>query len=150
MNELDPKILEMIEMERQGLVALNQARFEEAAEWFRKILAIDPGWEEGLGFYNLACALDEIGKLKEARRAFERALIYRPDEVIFWGGYASFLYEFGDPGEALAAHLSLYKNQERLEQTEGMKRTRIGITALGKKLGLSEKEIEERIAQHLE
>ena len=99
----------LLNLEKKGLDALGLGNYQEATKMFEKITQISPDYEHGMAFYNLACALEEIGDIERARKEYERALYYVPDDHIRMGGYASFLYVHGNIHEAFEAYLRLLK-----------------------------------------
>ena len=131
----DTKLL--LDLEKKGLAALSQKKYQEAAKLFEKITQISPDYEHGMAFYNLACALEEIGEIKRARKAYETALFYVPDDHIRMGGYASFMYLHGNVHEAFEAYLSLLKIYNKDNDNDGISSCHQALYSLGNKMGWS-------------
>jgi Tfp pilus assembly protein PilF len=87
--------LELLELERRALGALNAGRLKEAAALYAEIVAQNPGWEHGTALYGLACCYEDLGELTLAEECYRRALSHEPANSIFIGGLASFLHLHG-------------------------------------------------------
>jgi tetratricopeptide (TPR) repeat protein len=135
----------LIELEQKALSLQNAGKFKEAADLFAEIVKELPDWEHGRGFYCLANNYEDSGQLEKAEQAYKSALRYQPAYEIFLGGYASFLYLHGDPERAFNAHLELLEVERIEKHDDAMERTTNALRALGKKMGLSDAEIENRI-----
>jgi predicted O-linked N-acetylglucosamine transferase (SPINDLY family) len=72
--------------------------FREAAEWFRKAVALDPASGEALA--DLADALTVLGQLDEAIPYWQRALEQAPDNALWRCGLADALHAQGRLGPA--------------------------------------------------
>ena len=116
----------------------------EASEIFRMIVDRQPDWEHGQGFYCLACCQEDLGQLEQAEKYFRAALEFEPQNDIFLGGIASFLYLHGNAGDAFEAYLELLAVETKFGFNEGTKRAMIGLKTLGERLGLSEAEMIQR------
>ena len=127
----------LLDLEKKGLAALSQKKYREAAAFFDKITQISSGYEHGMAFYNLACALEEIGEIKRAREAYEKAIFYAPDDHIRLGGYASFMYLHGNANEAFEAYLSLLKIYNGDNDSDGISSCHQALYSLGNKMGWS-------------
>lgn len=97
----------LIDLEDRALAVKNQGDFEQAAALFEQLLREEPSWEHGYGFFSLAECYEELGRYGDARSAYDKALQSSPDDPIILGGFASFLYLYGNPQEAFQAHLRL-------------------------------------------
>lgn len=135
----------LVELEQRALNLRNSGRLEEAAELFAKIVEDQPDWEHGLGFYNLATCYEELGRLKQAQEGFMAALQYEPENTIFLGGLASFLYLHGEPEKAFEAHLQLLKLEKMAGNVADVESLKTPLRALGEKMGLSQIEVTDRI-----
>lgn len=127
------------DIEKMGLDALNEGNYELAINCFRKIIDIQPNYEHGGCYYHLACLYEDIGELSLAKNSYEKALEYMPDDEIYFGGYASFLYLHGSLEDAFSAYLKLLK----LENSRGrnVARTLEGLNSLAEKIGLSHEQL---------
>jgi superkiller protein 3 len=63
-----------------GLIRKQQQRFEEAAEYYRKAISLDPRY--AAAYMNLGNVLHMQGKYKEAVEAYSRCIDVAPDYVI--------------------------------------------------------------------
>jgi Flp pilus assembly protein TadD len=109
------------------------------------IVKENPGYEHGSCFHDLAGCYEDLGELDKAEENYRRALEYEPKNPIFLGGYASFLYLHRDPQSAFEEYLKLWK----LENCSGNKaqadKTMPGLRELSKRLGLTDKELRQRL-----
>jgi Flp pilus assembly protein TadD len=135
----------LVEMEEKALNLQNAGRFREAADLFAAIVKEQPDWEHGAGFYCLAVNCEDSGQLEKAEEAYKSALRYQPAYDIFLGGYAAFLYLHGDPEQAFTKHLELLEVQKSRKNNAAIESTTLALRAVGKKMGLSDAEIENRI-----
>jgi tetratricopeptide (TPR) repeat protein len=135
-------------LEQIGLEALNSGNYLLAIDCFKQITTIQPNYEHGACFYNLACSYEDIGKIDLARKNYEKALTYGPQNPIYLGGYASFLYLHGDAKEAFLAHLNLLKirksNPEAIEEILQI------LNLLSQKLDWNPEKIQQKIKEALE
>jgi Flp pilus assembly protein TadD len=136
---------QLVDIERRALEARNLGDIRKAAELFAAIVKEQPDWDHGSAVYDLACCYEDLGELALAEQYFREALKYEPENSIFLGGLASFLYLHGDPAEAFDCHLALRKVHRRNGDRRGAESTRIALGALGKKLGLSDEAIAEKL-----
>jgi tetratricopeptide (TPR) repeat protein len=135
----------LVELEQRALDLRNSGRLEEAAELFARIVEEQPDWEHGMGFYNLAGSYEDLGRLELAEKSYMNALRYEPTNTIFLGGLASFLYLYGDPDKAFEAHLKLLKLEKLAKHMTDVESLKIPLHTLGRKMGLSEVEVTDRI-----
>ena len=135
----------LVELERRALDLRNSGFLEEAAELFAKIVDEQPDWEHGMGFYNLANCYEDLGRIEMAEASYKAALRYEPENTIFLGGLASFLYLHGEPEKAFEAHLKLLKLEKRSKHETEAESLKTPLQALGQRIGLSEAEVTRRI-----
>ncbi len=115
--------------------------YERAIEVFTQILRQQPDWEHGLCHYEIALCYEELGKSEDAEKAFRRALQYEPENDVYLGGLASFLYVAGKCEEAFKAHLDLLRLKASNRDQAGIETTKTALNALGRKLGMTEAEV---------
>lgn len=156
-----PKIIEMehplIKRQRQALRAMNEKNFRVAIPLFEEILKESPSWEHGRGFYNLAGCYEDIGELNRAEENYLNALRVQPMYHVFIGGYASFLYLFGEPAKAFEWYLKYLKSISEFRGVGGtptpdlerMGQSKSILFDLGKRLGWNRNEVEKRISDFL-
>jgi tetratricopeptide (TPR) repeat protein len=138
----------LIELEKEGLNLRRQGNIEQAANIFTKIVSKQPDYEHGMCFYDLAGCLEDLGDFEKAEENYLKAIQYVPDDLIRLGGYASFLYLHGDPQQAFDAHLHLLFLERQQGETVTIKNTISALKTLGKRLGLSENEVEHKINEY--
>ncbi|NCF71419.1 MAG: tetratricopeptide repeat protein [Chlamydiales bacterium] len=137
---------DIIEIEEKGLEANVNGDFKLAAECFKKITEIDPDFEHGQCFYNLAEALEEIGEIDEAEKAYLKALEYYPDDYLRLGGYASFLYLHREPEKAFKVYLDLIRVYKSFGSSEqDIDSISPVFFTLGEKMGWSKEKVQKAI-----
>ena len=137
----------LVDLERRAFDARNAGNIEEAAELFSALVKVQPDWEHGTGFYNLAGCYEDLGRLNLAEECYNAALRYQPANRDFLGGLASFLYLYGEPERAFDAYLTALEVDRIGNDFEGVASATTALHALGKKLGFSEAEVTERIGR---
>jgi tetratricopeptide (TPR) repeat protein len=135
----------LVDLEQRALDFRNSGHIEEAAELFSSIVKEQPDWEHGMGFYNLACCYEDLGQLELAEECYNAALRYEPGNTMYLGGLASFLYLHGEPEKAFNAYLEVLKLEKLDRHEKQIETLKIPLKVLGKKMGLSEAAITERI-----
>ncbi len=98
-----------------------------------------------MGFHNLAQCYEDLGQLELAEECYNAALRYEPANPIFLGGLASFLYLHGEPEKAFDAYLEVLEVEKVNKAERGVESSTIALKALGKKIGLPEASVTERI-----
>lgn len=127
-----------------GVALEGQRKFDEAAVWYRKALALDPGIAEL--HFNLGVVLGHLGKLEDAIASYKRAAGLKPNLTVAHFNLAAALEERGRLDEAAAslrkvlaiepqffeAHGNLgtiLQKQGRLEEAEACYRRALSIHA---------------------
>lgn len=128
---------------------MNTGQKKRAAELFSAIVSEQPDWEHGEAFYSLACCYEDLGELDNAEESYRRALQYEPKNPYFLGGYASFLYLHRDSQSAFEEYLKLWKVESHSGNKVQAEKTMIGLRELGKRLGLSDRELTQKIESDL-
>lgn len=138
----------LVALEKEALARQRQHDYEGAARLWECLLEKDPDWEHGIAQYCLAQCYETLNRLAEAERLF-RAAVQREPSLVHLGGYASFLFEHSDNVQK-AWEVFLQTIQLETKQVPN----RIGSTeplrVLGRRLGLSESEITQRIDAAIE
>jgi Flp pilus assembly protein TadD len=132
----------LLELSESALQSMNRRDFESATRALNELLTLQPDWEHGGGAYDLACCLEELGSYAEAEQMFAQALNYEPDNPIYLGGLASFLFLHGDPHKALEKHLILLKLEKSLHNEAKVTSIAQAIRSLGQRIGLNTTEVE--------
>lgn len=136
---------ELIELGERARAFRKEGKLEQAVEVLSVMIQREPGWEHGACQYEMAICCEGLGRTTEAQAYFRGALSYDPASPIFLGGLASHLYLHGEASEAFEAHLNLLRTEISSGDTYGAEQTKIAIAALGRRLGLTDEEIEARI-----
>jgi tetratricopeptide (TPR) repeat protein len=136
---------ELVALEARARDLRKASKFEEAIQILLIIVQREPGWEHGLCHYELAICYESLGKLAEAREFFKKALSYEPRNTIYLGGFAAHLYLHEQSFEAFQAHLDLLRVEVEDCDAHGVKQTKIALATLGKKLGMSDEDMQGRI-----
>lgn len=137
----------LIEIEQRALKALTAGHLKEAANLFESIVNEMPDWEHGTALYSLACCYEDLGNITSAEESYREALQYEPENPTFLGGLASFLYLHGDPAESFNCHLALLQVERDHANELRAKSTETALKALGKRMGLTDSAVAERIAE---
>jgi tetratricopeptide (TPR) repeat protein len=136
---------DLVELEQEALKAQNAGRLRDAIARYEELVGREPKLGAWHGHYSLACCYEDVGDLASAEQSYRKALTYEPQNPTFLGGLASFLYLHGDPAESFRYHLALL----RFELAHGCdlraKQIVEVLTTLGKKMGLSDNAIAERL-----
>jgi|GEM_PF-1700129 len=135
----------LIDLEQRALGFRMAGNIEEAAKLFSALVEEQPDWEHGIGFYDLAGCYEDLGKLELAEECYNAALRYEPANPYFLGGIASFLYLHREPEKAFAAYLELLRVAKVNKDEKEVESLITPLKALGKKMGLSEAAVIERI-----
>lgn len=83
-----------------GLALAQQREYENAADAFKKVFALDP--EDVWGRQNLAICLQKMGRRDEAIREFQHALKIKPRFGLAWLGLGQVYEEAGQTNRAAA------------------------------------------------
>lgn len=135
----------LIDLEQRALGFRVAGNIEEAAKLFSALVEEQPDWEHGEGLYSLAGCYEELGKLELAEECYNTALSYQPANSTFLGGLASFLYLHSQPEKAFNSYLVLLEVDRMNNDQKGIELSKTALKALGKKMGLSEASVTERI-----
>lgn len=131
-------------LEKEAFRLKREGKFSEAIDKLRRLLELAPTWEHGYGAYLLADCLENAGRLEEAKNAYFRALEHAPNNSIFLGGCASFLYLHGTPKEAFDCYLKLLE-VERENSLEDRHQLIAMIRNLAQKMALPSEDLEQAI-----
>ena len=136
---------DLVWIEREAMQHRKDGNVSEAVRLYRQLLAQQPDWENGLGFYNLASCYEVLGEISSARSAYLKALVFAPQDTAILGGYASFLLRYGSPEEALDAHFRLLRARVPREKRKDLESTTKTILELAEKTGIPGAIVEEYI-----
>lgn len=137
--------VDLIKLEQQGLAEMNAGHLDNALKYFLKLARNNPMYEQGIIFYHIAGIYEDLGEIQKAEQYYKKALKLMPSDPIRIGGYASFLYLHGDPLLAFKFFETILRIELGLGQNQKIKDTVNILKTLGKKIGFSEGEINNRI-----
>ena len=137
----------LIELERKGIEASNNENYHLAVDYFKALLKANPDFEYGMTHYNLAYALDEIGNIDEAEKAYLKAIEYAPEDYVRLAGYASLVSRYRSPSEGFQSYLKLFKMALDEKNPCSMEGCLYSLYSLGEKMGLSKQEIYKKIGK---
>jgi tetratricopeptide (TPR) repeat protein len=140
---------DLLSMSQEAMEHKEAQRWQAAAHCFEQILAIQPNWEHGYGWFNLAGCYEDCGRISDARAAYEKAVHASPNDSILVGGLASFLYLHGQAIEAFDQYIQLLVLDRFRVDTAGEERTMMALDALASRLGWTANEVSTRIDQKL-
>ena len=136
----------LLRLHEQSRSLQDAGRTREAAAVLRDLLDLQPDWEHGGGWYDLAGWYEDLGDIEEARQAYRRALVYSPHDSHFAGGYASFEHLHGNPQLALELHLNHVRIERRMKSAAGYDRAVRGLRAAAARAGLEDSEVDKLLA----
>jgi tetratricopeptide (TPR) repeat protein len=136
---------DLVQMEKEARAYRNAGMFDRAIELFSSIAERQPNWENGICYYEMAGCYEDLGKIDEARRYYQKALNCDPNYDVYLGGWASFLYLHAPPQEAFDAYLKMLKLASIQKNNLGFERAKIALQTLGRRLGMADEEIMIRI-----
>lgn len=135
----------LVELERKALAEKSNGELSKAAVLYSRIVEQRPDYEHGMAYYNLAGCYEDLGEIGKARESYERALEYGRDDPIILGGYASFLFLYGEPEEAFENFLELIALEKNASNQTATETIKIALHELGRKIGMSEQMVDTRI-----
>jgi tetratricopeptide (TPR) repeat protein len=136
----------LLDAAKHSLALKNAGQWAEAAIGFEQILAVQPDWEHGYGWFNLAECYEELGRIRDAGIAYWKAELFSPTDTNLVGGRASFLYLHGEPTEAMDQHIRLLSLERMHPDETAADTTMIALSALSERLGWSG----DQLAKHIE
>lgn len=139
----------LLETARDSLALKNAGQWCEAASGFEQILAVQPDWEHGYGWFNLAECYEEIGRIDEAGVAYRKAEILSPSDSVLVGGRASFLYLHGETIDAIEQHIRLLFLDRLQRDQSAAETTMVALSALAARLGWSVDQLSRHIEKRL-
>ena len=139
----------LLQLWRKAFALKNAGDPQSAIPLLEQLLQLQPDWEHGHGFFDLAQCYEGIQKIADAKSAYERAIQNSPTDPILLGGFASFLYLHGEPRQAFDEHVRLLALERKRGDANGMSATTTALKSLGSRLGWSDKETEDQIAKAL-
>jgi Flp pilus assembly protein TadD len=125
----------------------NAGYVREATDALVELLGLQPDWEHGGGWYDLATWYEDLGEIEKARHSYQEALKCSPRDSNYLGGYASFEHLHGDPRHAVELHLRLLDVERRAKDVIGCKETIQGLRAAAARAGLTDEEVDQMIAR---
>ena len=135
----------LLDLDKRAMTALGAGDYTTAISAFREILAVRPDYEHGLPHYHLAHALEELRDFEMARKEYQAALRWAPEDTIRLGSYASFLYLHGTPTEAIDAYLHLARAEKASDPGADISDLIEAMSSLAMKAGVSRSEVLDRL-----
>lgn len=146
---MNARILPLVDLWRRSLEMKSAGQWNAAADVIARILREQPDWEHGYGAFNLAECYEQLGRIGDARTAYESAASRASSDRTLVGGLASFLFLHGEPSEAFDQYVRLLILDRKQEDEVGMSAASAALRALGAKLNWSTEEVESRISAAL-
>lgn len=137
----------LADLEARATALKNSGRNTEAAKLFAQIVNEQPDWEHGTAFHLLAQCYEDSGQLELAEENYRAALRYEPENDIFLGGVASFLYQHGKPEDAFSAYIEVLDVYKSTGNAEGTASCMIALEALGERFGWNRAAIAAKIEE---
>ena len=141
------ELTQLVELWHKACTLKNARDWQSAARLYERILLVQPDWEHGYGYFNLAECYEEIGRINDAHCAYERAVCSTPTDQILLGGFASFLYLYGEPSQAFDQYTRLLILDKKCGDDDGVAKSMTALRSLGSRLGWSAAETESKIAK---
>ena len=135
----------LLRLWRDAVALKGDRQWALAAQLYERILAAQPDWEHGYGYFHLAQCYEEIGSFHDASSAYQRAVLSMPSDPILRGGFASFLYLHGDPNYAFEQYICLLGLDKKRGDNDGAAASITALISLGSRLGWSEEETKSQI-----
>lgn len=136
----------IIELQNLGLSLMHQGKLIEAVKIFEEIMTINPTWEHGLIAYSLAGCYEELNRLEDAERMSLYALEQEPGNSYYLSGYASFLYLYGEPSQALHYFFKYLKSVNYRQKI--VEKCMPVLLELGQRLGFSKSDISKMLDEY--
>ena len=105
--------LSLLELEQQAFKLRDEGKIFDAIVLLQELLEREPSWEHGYGAFLLATCLEDTNQIIEAKKYYQMALSYTPEDWIILGAYASLLYLHNSALEAYTAFEKLLKIELR-------------------------------------
>ncbi len=105
-------------LQRSGYVAMQTAAYEEAKEYYEKIISLDAS--DDMAHVSLANAYHKLGDEAKAEKHHEEAIKLDPEYAPHHFNYANTLYDLGRKDEALRGYKKAYELDNTLDAAREM------------------------------
>lgn len=92
---------QLVQYEKDARLAEQAGNLDQAIALLNQLVDLQPDYEHGAPYYQLALLQQAKGDNLSARRCYEYAISYEPSNPIFLSGFAEFLMINSAPEEAL-------------------------------------------------
>ena len=105
-------------LQRSGYVAMQQENYDEAKEYYEKIISLDA--QDDVAHASLANALHKLGDEEGADKHHKEAIKLDPEYAPHYFNYANTLFDQDRTEEALDAYKKAYELDSTLEEAKKM------------------------------
>lgn len=105
-------------LQRSGYVAMHNHEYDEAKEYYAKIISLDT--EDDMAHVSLANAFHKLGDEAGAQKHHELAIKLDPEYAPHHFNYANTLYDLGRKDEALVGYKKAYELDNTLDEAKQM------------------------------
>jgi len=105
-------------LQRSGYVAMQSAEYDEAKEYYGKIISLDA--EDDMAHVSLANAFHKLGDEANAEKHHEEAIKLDPEYAPHHFNYANTLYELDRKQEALVGYKKAYALDTTMDEAKEM------------------------------
>ena len=138
---------QLVEMERRARALRDAGDLKGAIELFSAIVERQPDWEHGMCYYEIAGCYEDLGEIAKAEPFYRKALIFDPENEIYMGGLASFLYLHGRPQDAFDSYLELMRRYALHGMEARIEKAKPALMTLGEKLGMTHDQVMSRVQE---
>jgi tetratricopeptide (TPR) repeat protein len=136
---------DLTEKEHKAYLLVQQNKYADAIELLKQIASACPNWEHGGVHYKLGECYEELRQFQPAKDSYLEALKYEPWNPYYLGAYASFLYLYGDPADALNAYFDLIKAEGCT--TSYVDSCMQALRVLAERIGMSEAALRDELSK---
>jgi tetratricopeptide (TPR) repeat protein len=105
-------------LQRSGYVAMQNSEYDEAKEYYEKIISLDAS--DDMGHVSLANAYHKLGDDINAETHHKEAIELDPEYAPHYFNYANTLYDLGRKDEALETYRKAYELDNTLDEAKEM------------------------------
>lgn len=105
-------------LQRSGYVAMQTSKYDEAKEYYEKIISLDE--RDDMAHSSLANAFHKLGDEANAEKHHEEAIRLDPEYAPHHFNYANTLFDLGRTQEALVGYKKAYELDKTLDEAKNM------------------------------
>lgn len=105
-------------LQRSGYVAMKNSKYDEAKEYYEKIISLDA--DDDMAHSSLANAFHKLGDEENAEKHHEEAIRLDPEYAPHHFNYANTLFDLGRTQEALVGYKKAYELDKTLDEAKNM------------------------------